>query len=572
MQQACLLPLALGFALAGTASSQTLSRTYLGDRADGLLGGNFDFIGDVNGDGLSDFVAGFPQDDTAGADRGRVAVYSGADGAVLYEHFADADGEQIGESVSAAGDVDADGVPDYLTGSTTEYGERGAVRLYSGATGTLLHYQRGETKGAHFGFSVSGAGDVDADGHADYVVGEPRWTPAPGQEWIGRIVVYSGATGHVLYSIDNGDEVEAYTRFGYRVSWLGDVDGDGHDDLIAASEIDALPCSSTECGVGYVALHSGADGSRIRSYEGFVDSHTLYGDRVGFDVAGAGDVDGDGLDDYLLGYDPILLTNCPQIRLYSGSGELLRTMASGGCAQQKGTSPWSRIVNLGDVNGDGVDDLVMGIDPFDSAKVFSGADGSTLQVIPGSADEGLRHGFAACGDLDGDGRADVAVGLPFADDAFADGGKVEIWSANPCGPAELYCEGTPNSVGDGARIRYAGSTSLSANDLSLGGDGCPPGQFGLFFYGSSEIQVPFGDGYLCVGAGATGIFRFNPPTAADAAGSFERPVDLTLPPAGSGAGQIHAGSTWSFQLWYRDPAAGGAGFNLSDGLTATFCF
>jgi len=135
-----------------------------------------------------------------------------------------------------------------------------------------------------------------------------------------------------------------------------------------------------------------------------------------------------------------------------------------------------------------------------------------------------------------------------------------------CDPASVYCVGAPNSAGPGARISHTGTLDLDLDDLVLTCDGLPPGQFGIFFYGSNPIQIPFGDGFRCVGGQ---LFRLLPPLLSDGAGSVERPVDLANPP--QEAGRILDGSTWRFQFWYRDPAAGGAGFNLSDGLAATFC-
>ena len=146
----------------------------------------------------------------------------------------------------------------------------------------------------------------------------------------------------------------------------------------------------------------------------------------------------------------------------------------------------------------------------------------------------------------------------------------------PCGPCsgpvvQRYCTGNPNSTGGGALIDTAGSTSLAANDFSLYVSGAVPSVPGIFFYGGGQSSTPFGDGVRCVAAGGLGIFRLNPAQVISVFGDLSRPVDLTAPPAGSGAGQIQAGDTWNFQFWYRDVAAGGAGFNLSDAVSVTFC-
>ena len=138
------------------------------------------------------------------------------------------------------------------------------------------------------------------------------------------------------------------------------------------------------------------------------------------------------------------------------------------------------------------------------------------------------------------------------------------------GGTTTYCSTSPNSAGPGALISSTGSTSISAGTFTLVSSGAIPNGFGLFFYGPAQIQAPFGDGFRCVGAGAIGIFRFNPPTQTNALGTAQRLVNFNASPAGSGAGMITPGSTWKFQHWYRDVPAGGAGFNLSNGLSATF--
>jgi hypothetical protein len=128
-----------------------------------------------------------------------------------------------------------------------------------------------------------------------------------------------------------------------------------------------------------------------------------------------------------------------------------------------------------------------------------------------------------------------------------------------------YCLTSPNSAGAGARIAHSGSTSETLNDTELVVTGVPPGQIGIFFYGGGQAQMPFGQGWLCIGGS---IQRLTPPVVASAAGTGALFLDLvgTTP-----SNEIDAGETWNFQFWYRDPAGGGALFNLSDGLQITFC-
>lgn len=134
----------------------------------------------------------------------------------------------------------------------------------------------------------------------------------------------------------------------------------------------------------------------------------------------------------------------------------------------------------------------------------------------------------------------------------------------PCPGPTSYCLSSPNSAGPGAVISSNGLNSLSANAFQISVSQATPSQPGLFYYGQNPTVIPLGDGFLCAGSN---IHRL-PIVMTDGAGSTSYTLDFTaLPPAG----QILAGSTWSFQYWYRDSAAGGAGFNFSDALAVPFC-
>lgn len=132
----------------------------------------------------------------------------------------------------------------------------------------------------------------------------------------------------------------------------------------------------------------------------------------------------------------------------------------------------------------------------------------------------------------------------------------------PSSPS-AYCVGDPNSQGPGGRLSSVGSTSFAANDLGLLATGLPPGQFALFFFGSAQAQAPFGDGTRCIEGQ---IVRL--PILSTGSGSAFQALDVSAPPL---AGLVHPGQAWHFQNWYRDPAAGGAGFNLTDAMSITYC-
>jgi hypothetical protein len=130
-------------------------------------------------------------------------------------------------------------------------------------------------------------------------------------------------------------------------------------------------------------------------------------------------------------------------------------------------------------------------------------------------------------------------------------------------PPATYCPGAPNSVGPGASLWHSGSTSLGNADLDLTTSGLPANQFGLHFYGPTQANVPFGNGFRCVGPP---LVRLKPKNTG-ALGEMTDRIDNSLLP---GHGQLAVGMTRHFQNWYRDPAAGGAQFNTSNGLTVVF--
>jgi len=149
-------------------------------------------------------------------------------------------------------------------------------------------------------------------------------------------------------------------------------------------------------------------------------------------------------------------------------------------------------------------------------------------------------------------------------------GNADVWVASrdisQPQPPTNYCVASPNSAGPGATIAFSGTTDLSYDDLELSVAGCPAGQIGLFIMGPQTASAPFGNGVLCLGGS---ISRLLPGQATNAGGAASLALDPDDP--NSSASKIEPGSTWNFQFWYRDPDAGGALFNLSNALSATFC-
>jgi len=139
--------------------------------------------------------------------------------------------------------------------------------------------------------------------------------------------------------------------------------------------------------------------------------------------------------------------------------------------------------------------------------------------------------------------------------------------ATPKGEAVQFCTSMPNSTGKRAFIGCSSDFSVCHNNMCLMAFDVPADVNGLFFYGGQATQVPLANGFLCVSPFHPGLFRLpGVHTAVD--NTAHLMMDFQTLPA---AGAVTCGSTWYFQFWFRDPLAGGAGSNLSDGVAITFC-
>jgi len=142
--------------------------------------------------------------------------------------------------------------------------------------------------------------------------------------------------------------------------------------------------------------------------------------------------------------------------------------------------------------------------------------------------------------------------------------EVEVWTPEAACGVTRHCTPSPNSTGAASTLHWYGPASVSTNAALLFADNLPAGTPGLFFYGTTAIEVPFGDGFRCAGGDVT---RLNPALFASPQGDVARPLDFNASPLSSEA----AGDSLVLQFWYRDTAAGASGFNLSDALIVILC-
>ncbi len=187
-------------------------------------------------------------------------------------------------------------------------------------------------------------------------------------------------------------------------------------------------------------------------------------------------------------------------------------------------------------------------------------------VMPIQSAHPIFQGVTGLYQKDGQSITDLDAVDP-SNEVLVDSGPLglyAIFESAPCGMLS-HCTLAPNSAGPGALIGALGSSSIGANNLTLTCDQLPSTQPGLFFYGHLASELPFGDGLRCVGGS---ILRLMPPLGSGTGGSVSLALDLTSAPL---VGSVVAGETLHFQFWYRDPAAGGTGFNMSDALAIKFC-
>ena len=370
-------------------------------------------IGDVNGDGVTDLLVGAPFQILGGnLNQGRAFVFSGADRRLVLtlDHPAPQGLALFGSAVAGAGDVNRDGRPDVLVGAPGQRvggrANQGQAYVLSGGDGRLLLILDNPIPQAEaaFGAAVAGAGDVNGDGAPDLLVGAPEQDGDSSSE--GQAFVFSGADGRVLLTLSAS---QGCCNFGSAVAAAGDVNDDGAPDL-----------SVGEGGSG-VQVFSGADGSVLRTLDRPPGA-------IGFGeaIAGIGDVNGDGAPDLLVGAPNANVGGEGlQGRAFVFSGadaSLLRTLDLP--IPESVARLGSAVAGAGDVNGDGVPDVLAGAPGHDvaggardqgQALVFSGTDASlllTLDTPTPDSNAGFGEVVAGIGDLDGDGAPDFVVGAP----------------------------------------------------------------------------------------------------------------------------------------------------------------
>ena len=405
----------------------------------------------------------------------------------------------------------------------------------------------GVNSGERLGFSVSNAGDVNGDGFDDVIIGAPLADPN-GSESGASYVVFGRASGFNpvldLSSLNGNtgfrvDGATTYDRSGRSVSGAGDVNGDGFDDLIVGARLtDQNGYSygySNGAGASYVVFGKASGFSAalnlsdLDGSNGFRLDGKLAYSASGHSVSNAGDVNGDGFDDLIVGApDPIAMVPEDEY-LRSGDSYVIFGKASGFSAALdlssldgstgfhldgvSGDHLGNSVSSAGDVNGDGFADVIVGAAGYASPNghysgssyvVFGQATGfaATLDLssldgtngfrLDGAAGDHLGNSVSSAGDVNGDGFTDVIVGAPYADPNGEFSGSSYVVFGQASGfSATLNLSSLDGSNGfrvDGAVAQdFSGISLSSAGDVN--GDG-----FDDLIIGATGTTNPNGNG------------------------------------------------------------------------------
>lgn len=409
------------------APGQGVLLKILGQNAGDLLGQSGTMLGDVDGDGFGDIavaaLGGGP------ANEGSVDIVSGKTGAVIHALVGAANGDEFGTSTAPCRDLDGDGISELLVGAPRHdpsgLTDAGAAYVFSGKTGSLIRTLVGTVPNGQFGRSVTCVPDVNSDAVAEIGVGSARNDGSAPSD--GEVSVFSGATGGLLkawFGTPNSGG-----NFGWSIRGA-DVNGDGVGDIVNGEWLfDGI--AGTNC--GRVIVYSGISDTVLHDWEGPAAS-AEFGQAIG----NAGDVDGDGCDDVLVGAHLVATAagaDAGQVVLHSGAtGGVLHSW-DGPVAG--GYFGWT-VGSPGDVNGDLVPDILIGARGQHgagfpgSAYLYSGATKKLLYRFDGEAANDT-FGFGVVtgvGDLNADGLADVLVTAPDHSQNGGSSGAAYVFAGN----------------------------------------------------------------------------------------------------------------------------------------------
>ncbi|MFT3705933.1 MAG: FG-GAP-like repeat-containing protein [Agriterribacter sp.] len=518
----------VAFVYTGSASGiNAIPATILeSNLASSAFGTSVSGAADVNGDGYSDVIIGAPTFTNGESNEGAAFVYHGSGSGIvtpaaimLEANQADAG---FGSSVSGAGDVNGDGFSDIIVGALNydngETDEGVAFVYYGSASGIATNAPamlECNKVNAHFAQYVSAAGDMNADGYSDIVVGAPGFSNA---DTVGgaTFVFYGGSGGINVHAVATLSINKSTAYFGSAVSAAGDVNGDGYGDLV----VGATGYTNGESNEGAAFIYQGAASIADIIITDSIES-TQPGDGFGNSYASAGDVNGDGYNDVIVGapnYDNGS-NNTGAAFIYHGSVNGLSHVPNATLLGSQSNAAFASVVaSAGDVNGDGYSDIIVGAPGFiygsfneyiAVAFIYYGSATGINPVLIDTLESGdnyydaYRSNFGATvstvGDVNGDGYGDIIIGSPYGGGSGS--GYARVYYGSASGINHL------NSSPLSSDCKGLFSSSLSsAGDIN--GDGYGDIIVGAPVSGTCYISQPYGAIHIYYGSD-TGISYLN---------------------------------------------------------------
>jgi hypothetical protein len=324
--------------------------------------------------------------------------------------------------------------------------------------------------GALSGGTVATAGDVNGDGYSDILIGAPYYDN--GQTDEGRVFVYhgsaSGLSGTPNWTVESN---QANAHLGGGVATAGDVNGDGYSDVIvSAADMDN---GETDEGMAFVYLGSA---SGLSSTPAWTAEGNQAGAQFAYDIGTAGDVNGDGYSDVIVGamwYDNDKVDQGRAYAYYGSASGLSATANWIVDGEQAGEGLGGRVCTAGDVNTDGYSDVLTRGGGYSNGQTSEGivllyyGSSSGLSTSPDWSAESNQanavFGFPTAGDVNGDGYSDIVIGCPSYDNGETDEGVAFIYYGSASGP------GAGTMFGQGNQTSAAYGYVSTAGDVN--GDG-----------------------------------------------------------------------------------------------------
>ncbi|CAG5069244.1 hypothetical protein DYBT9623_01980 [Dyadobacter sp. CECT 9623] len=498
-----------------TGISATAISTLESNQAGAQFGSNVASAGDVNGDGYSDVIVGASSYDNGQTDEGGAFIWLGGVSELLDWPLTNLESNQIksymGSAVAGAGDINGDGYSDlmvaaaaYDNGQTDE----GIVLIYHGSAAgiknTPAQMLEGDNEDALFGYSVSSAGDVNGDGFDDILIGSIYYSNVEDHE--GAAFIYFGS----LVGVQQASKLTLESNqvnglMGGSVSKAGDINGDGFSDIIVGVE----NYSDLQVGEGAAFIYLGSQAGIKSSVKTIVESN-VEDAWLGKAVSNAGDVNGDGFDDVLIGSPWYNNGNgLGATFIYYGSKSGIALNLSKKLETSQNIKFGCSVSSAGDVNADGFDDIIIGSSSYRNGQIAEGAafifHGSPIGIEENPASilesdlQGAEMGndVGSAGDINGDGYSDVVIGAFYWEKGQQREGAFAVYLGSKFGininTLKIY-ESNQESAQLGSSVSAAGDLNGDGyGDLIVGAEIYDHGQndegSAFIFYGNKGVNI-----------------------------------------------------------------------------------